>query len=78
MLKVCGITDPAEIDLLAAAGVELVGLSWGVPGGPHDLAREDWAALARADCWVVLSNDNKYAFVTNTLSAPAAHPACES
>jgi hypothetical protein len=34
MLRVCGITDPAEIDLLAAAGVDLVGLWWGVPGGP--------------------------------------------
>jgi phosphoribosylanthranilate isomerase len=48
LVKVCGITDRAQIDLLAAHGVDLVGLWWGVPGGPHDLEREDWAALAQA------------------------------
>ena len=47
-IKVCGITEPAELDLLAARGVDLVGLWWGVPGGPHDMERDDWAALARA------------------------------
>jgi phosphoribosylanthranilate isomerase len=48
LVKVCGIVDPAEIEVLAAQRVDLVGLWWGVPGGPHDLEREDWVALARA------------------------------
>jgi phosphoribosylanthranilate isomerase len=47
-VKVCGIVEPAEIDLLAAQGVDFVGLWWGVPGGPHDLEREAWHALADA------------------------------
>jgi phosphoribosylanthranilate isomerase len=47
-VKVCGIVEPAEIDLLAAHGVDFVGLWWGVPGGPHDLEREAWRALADA------------------------------
>jgi phosphoribosylanthranilate isomerase len=45
-VKVCGITNRPQIDLLAAAGVDLVGLWWGVPGGPHDLDREQWSSLA--------------------------------
>jgi phosphoribosylanthranilate isomerase len=45
---VCGIVDSAEIDVLAARQVDLVGLWWGVPGGPHDLDREAWATLAHA------------------------------
>jgi phosphoribosylanthranilate isomerase len=48
LVKVCGITEPAELHLLAARGVDLVGLWWGVPGGPHDMARDAWAAVARA------------------------------
>ena len=47
-VKVCGIVERAEIDLLAAQGVDFVGLWWGVPGGPHDLDREQWRALAQA------------------------------
>ncbi len=47
-LKVCGITARAEIDLLAAHGVDFVGLWWGVPGGPHDLDRTRWRELAEA------------------------------
>jgi len=47
-IKVCGITDRPQVDLLAAAGVDLVGLWWAVPGGPHDLDRERWATLAQA------------------------------
>ncbi len=47
-LKVCGIVEPAEIDLLAAQGVDFIGLWWGVPGGPHDLEREAWRTLADA------------------------------
>jgi len=48
LMKVCGITHRAELDLLTAQGIDLVGLWWGVPGGPHDLDREQWAALAQA------------------------------
>jgi 6-phosphogluconolactonase len=33
------------------------------------------ASGGRAACWVVLSKDNRYAFVTNTLSATSPHPA---
>jgi 6-phosphogluconolactonase len=33
------------------------------------------ASGGRAACWVALTPDNRYAFVTNTLSATAAHPA---
>jgi phosphoribosylanthranilate isomerase len=45
---VCGITAPAELDVLRSHGADFVGLWWGVPGGPHDLDRERWAALAQA------------------------------
>jgi phosphoribosylanthranilate isomerase len=47
-IKVCGITSQAEIDLLAARGVDFVGLWWGVPGGPHDLPADRWRELADA------------------------------
>jgi 6-phosphogluconolactonase len=33
------------------------------------------ASGGRAACWVALTPDDRYAFVTNTLSATAAHPA---
>ena len=47
-VKVCGIVDPAELDVLAAAGVDFVGLWYGVTGGPHDLPLDRWAELATA------------------------------
>ncbi len=47
-IKVCGITERPELDLLAARGVDFVGLWWGVPDGPHDLPLEDWRLLADA------------------------------
>jgi len=47
-VKVCGIVEPAEIDLLAAQAVDFVGLWWGVPGGPHDLELAQWRTLAEA------------------------------
>jgi phosphoribosylanthranilate isomerase len=47
-VKVCGIVDRPEIDLLSARAVDFVGLWWGVPGGPHDLDRTQWRALADA------------------------------
>lgn len=46
VVKVCGIVDPAELDTLAAHGVDLVGLWLAVPGGPHDLPLERWRVLA--------------------------------
>jgi phosphoribosylanthranilate isomerase len=48
LVKVCGIVERAQIDLLAAQQVDFVGLWWGVPGGPHDLGRDRWRELADA------------------------------
>ena len=47
-VKVCGIVERSELDLLGAQGVDFVGLWWGVPGGPHDLERARWRELADA------------------------------
>ncbi len=47
-IKVCGITDRSELDVLAAESVDFVGLWWGVPGGPHDLPVNEWRSLAQA------------------------------
>lgn len=47
-IKVCGATTTSELDVLAAAGVDFVGLWYAVPGGPHDLPLETWRALAEA------------------------------
>src|SRR5439155_1018732 len=47
-VKVCGITEPSEIDLLARQQVDFVGLWYGVPGGPADLPLESWRPLAEA------------------------------
>jgi len=45
-VKVCGIKDPGEVDLLARRQVDFVGLWQGVPGGPAELPPEQWRALA--------------------------------
>jgi phosphoribosylanthranilate isomerase len=47
-VKVCGITERAEIDLLAARAVDFVGLWYGVPGGPADLPLSAWRELGAA------------------------------
>jgi phosphoribosylanthranilate isomerase len=47
-VKVCGIKEPAEIDVLATRGVDFVGLWYGVPGGPADLPLSDWRELGAA------------------------------
>jgi len=47
-VKVCGITDPSEIDLLARQQVDFVGLWHGVPGGPADLPLATWQTLVAA------------------------------
>jgi phosphoribosylanthranilate isomerase len=44
---VCGIVEPAELDVLAAHQVDWVGLWLAVPGGPHDLPAERWHELAQ-------------------------------
>jgi phosphoribosylanthranilate isomerase len=47
-VKVCGIVDHAELDILAAVGVDFVGLWYGVAGGPHDLPLDRWVELSAA------------------------------
>ncbi len=47
-VKVCGITEPAEIDVLAGQPVDFVGLWYGVPGGPADLPLETWRRFSAA------------------------------
>jgi phosphoribosylanthranilate isomerase len=47
-VKVCGITDTSEIDLLARQRVDFVGLWHGVPGGPADLPLAAWQSLVAA------------------------------
>ncbi|MGQ0776802.1 MAG: phosphoribosylanthranilate isomerase [Pseudonocardiales bacterium] len=46
VLKVCGARSADDIELLAAAGADLVGLWHGVPGGHANLAGEELAGLA--------------------------------
>jgi phosphoribosylanthranilate isomerase len=47
-VKVCGITEAAEIDLLGNQQVDFVGLWYGVPGGPADLPLETWRRFGAA------------------------------
>jgi phosphoribosylanthranilate isomerase len=47
-VKVCGVTEPAEIDVLAGQGVDFAGLWYGVPGGPADLPLETWRGFGAA------------------------------
>lgn len=47
-LKICGITEPAEIDLLATLPVNFVGLWHGVMDGPADLTLPDLCRLTAA------------------------------
>jgi phosphoribosylanthranilate isomerase len=44
-VKVCGITEPGEIDVLAGQNVDFAGLWYGVPGGPSDLPLETWRSF---------------------------------
>lgn len=48
VLKVCGATTPDDIELLATAGADLVGVWHGVPGGRANLVSEELAVLADA------------------------------
>lgn len=47
-VKVCGITETSEIDLLAGQQVDFVGLWYGVPGGPADLPLDTWRGFGAA------------------------------
>jgi len=47
-LKVCGITEPAEVQALAGEAVDFVGLWYAVPDGPADLPLADFQRLATA------------------------------
>jgi phosphoribosylanthranilate isomerase len=40
LLKVCGATTTSDLDLLAAAGVDLIGLWWRVRGGRHSMTTD--------------------------------------
>lgn len=44
-VKVCGVTESAEIAGLESSGVDFAGLWYGVPGGPADLPLNRWRAL---------------------------------
>lgn len=46
VLKVCGATTPDDVELLAGAGADLVGVWHGVPGGRANLASAELAVLA--------------------------------
>jgi phosphoribosylanthranilate isomerase len=46
LLKVCGITESAELEVLGANKVDLTGLWYGVAGGPADLPLTEWRRLA--------------------------------
>lgn len=47
-VKICGATRPTDINLLSEAGVDLVGLWHGVPGGHAELDAGRLATLAQA------------------------------
>lgn len=48
MLKVCGATGPDDVDLLHAAGADLVGLWHGIPGGGAELTLDEMSSLGAA------------------------------
>ncbi len=47
-VKICGATRTGEVELLAAAGVDFVGLWHGVPGGRTELSLPNLTRLAAA------------------------------
>jgi len=49
VVKVCGARTPADLEVLAGAGVDLVGVWCGVPGGHADLPPATAAALLAAN-----------------------------
>ncbi|MCJ1701767.1 hypothetical protein MT356_18830 [Rathayibacter festucae] len=49
VVKVCGVVDPAELALLAAAGATDAGAWWGVAGSPRSLSVPQLQDLGRVD-----------------------------
>jgi len=47
-LKICGATSTSDVETLAAAGADLVGLWYGIPGGRAELSSVRLAGLAAA------------------------------
>lgn len=47
-IKICGATHPSDVDLLAGAGIDLIGLWHGIPDGPADLSMQELVRLAAA------------------------------
>jgi phosphoribosylanthranilate isomerase len=48
LLKVCGATTKADVELLASSGADLVGLWHGVADGPSEVSVEEVTTLAEA------------------------------
>ena len=48
LLKVCGATTKADVELLASSGADLVGLWHGVADGPSEVSVEQVTTLAKA------------------------------
>ncbi|MET0233761.1 MAG: hypothetical protein ABW224_03905 [Kibdelosporangium sp.] len=48
LLKVCGATTKADVELLDTAGADLVGLWHGLAGGPFEVSVEQMTTLAEA------------------------------
>jgi phosphoribosylanthranilate isomerase len=48
LLKVCGATTRDDVELLAGAGADLVGLWHGVPDGPSEVSVDEVTTLAEA------------------------------
>jgi 6-phosphogluconolactonase (cycloisomerase 2 family) len=48
--------------------------SYSLSGGGNLTFNGDFPSGGRAACWVVVTRDGRYAFATNTLSAPAGSP----
>ncbi len=46
LIKICGITTDAELELLAESGVDMVGLWFGVPGGKSNLSLRQFCRLS--------------------------------
>ena len=47
-LKICGVTNPDEVSLLASLPVDLIGIWYGVPGGHADVSLAQCRRLAAA------------------------------
>jgi phosphoribosylanthranilate isomerase len=48
IVKICGATTPGDVGMVASSGADLVGLWYGIAGGPSDLSIREVSALAAA------------------------------